>query len=556
VRRICKANEVTISNGVEIKDYPLVQHESANKPEVKNGVQADGIIQQFHDWSNKLPAWLFFEVVQQAAIAISITDPKANILYANPAFKSVTGYDASEVVGQNESLLSDKRTPDIVYNTMWGRLLQQKPWSGVLVNRKKNGERYLAELTITPVLDDNGKTSHYLGMHRDVTEVHRLQKDFENQKSLVESVVNSAPVLIALLDSRGKVVIDNLAYKAFASDLVNSDPTKTEPATECLNLIKQSLGEEFDALLAAGNTLSGHEVSFHLAGEAEPRWFSCAITPFREQDNSADNFFEARKEEYLLLLASEITQLKHQQEAVRLNAIRALMAEQELVQSTRETVSGAIYQLQGPMNLIAAAENMIHRRSTTPIDDSLINVLQQAMTSGYAALETLEGSIPQEINEAITPVDVNQLLREVLSICTERLLSCGIIVDWQPEPVLPKVPGKENQLRGLFKQLLDNAMDAMDDKNIQRRELIVRTLYPAPDIVEVVIEDSGPGIPEELHLKVFEPFFSTKGRGGSRAGMGMVLVKQVVNDHKGTIALQNAASGGCSVSVQFPISNS
>jgi nitrogen fixation negative regulator NifL len=185
----------------------------------------------------------------------------------------------------------------------------------------------------------------------------------------------------------------------------------------------------------------------------------------------------------------------------------------------------------------------------------LINVLQQAMTSGYAALETLEGSIPQEINEAITPVDVNQLLREVLSICTERLLSCGIIVDWQPEPVLPKVPGKENQLRGLFKQLLDNAMDAMDDKNIQRRELIVRTLYPAPDIVEVVIEDSGPGIPEELHLKVFEPFFSTKGRGGSRAGMGMVLVKQVVNDHKGTIALQNAASGGCSVSVQFPISN-
>lgn len=524
-----------------------MQQETFDKPG-KNSVQPDGIIQQFHDWSNKLPAWLFFEVVQQAAIAISITDPKAKILYANPAFKNVTGYDSSEIVGQNESILSDKRTPDIVYNTMWGRLLQQKPWSGVLVNRKKNGERYLAELTITPVLDGKGNTSHYLGMHRDVTEVHRLQKDLENQKSLVESVVSSAPALIALLDSSGNVVIDNMAYKAFKTDLGK------EPSIECLNTVKQSLGEDkFNQLITAGKTISGHEVSFHLAGQDEPRWFSCAITPFSEQDNSADNFFEAHKEKYLLLLASEITQLKRQQEAVRLNAIRALMAEQELVQSTRETVSGAIYQLQGPMNLISAAENMIHRRSPTSIDDSLINVLQQALTSGYAALETLEGSIPQEINEVTMPVDVNQLLREVLSISTERLLSCGIIVDWQPETVLPKVSGKENQLRGLFKQLLDNAMDAMDDKTIQHRELTVRTRHPAADIVEVNIEDTGPGIPEELRLKVFEPFFSTKGRNGSRAGMGMVLVKQVLNDHKGTVELNNSTSGGCSVSLQFPI---
>lgn len=528
-----------------------MQHDTLNASGVKIGAQAEGIIQQFQDWSNKLPAWLFFEVVQQAAIAISITDSKANIIYANPAFKSVTGYDASEVVGQNESILSDKRTPSIVYNTMWGRLLQQKSWSGVLVNRKKNGERYLAELTITPVLDGEGKTSHYLGMHRDVTEVHRLQKEFENQKSLVESVVNSAPVIIALLDSTGKVVIDNMAYKALKTDLLDK-----EPAQEFLTSLKQSMGEEtFDKLITAGKTISGNEVSFHLGGQAEPRWFSCEITPFREQDSSADNFFEARKEDYLLLLASEITQLKRQQEAVRLNAIKALMAEQELVQSTRETVSGAIYQLQGPMNLIAAAENMIHRRNPTAMDESLINVLQQAMTSGYAALETLEGSIPGEIDEAVVPVDINQVLREVLSISTERLLTCGIVVDWQPAAILPKVLGKENQLRGLFKQVLDNAMDAMDSKNIQHRELIVRTRPSTNDVIEITIQDTGPGIPEEIHLKVFEPFFSTKGRKGSRAGMGMVLVKQVLNDHQGTIELKNIATGGCEVCLQLPIKN-
>ena len=350
------------------------------------------------------------------------------------------------------------------------------------------------------------------------------------------------------MDKSGKVVIDNQAYKQFKSDLGDK-----EPAKEILSAIQNTLGLDSVENLLAKGTISGHEVSFQIGENEEARWFSCNMTEFREHDNSADNFFEARKDEYLLLLASEITQLKIQQEAIRLNAIRALMAEQELVQSTRETVSGAIYQLQGPLNLIAAAENMIHRRTTTSTDQSLINVLQQALTSGYEALTTLEGSIPREINESKTSVDVNILLRDVLSISTERLLGCGIVVDWQPQADLPNVVGKENSLRGLFKQLLDNAIDALDSQKIRRREILVRTISPSEGLVEVYLEDSGPGIPEDIRLKVFEPFFSTKGKKGSRAGMGLVLVKQVLNDHQGTIELKKSNYGGCSVCLQFQV---
>ena len=79
---------------------------------------------------------------------------------------------------------------------------------------------------------------------------------------------------------------------------------------------------------------------------------------------------------------------------------------------------------------------------------------------------------------------------------------------------------RESQLRGIFKQLIDNALDAMDEKSLVRRELNVSTSQPASDVLQVVIEDSGLGIPEELKVKVFEPFFSTKGKGGKRAGMG------------------------------------
>jgi nitrogen fixation negative regulator NifL len=511
-------------------------------------VNMKGTMQQFDNWTDTLPAWLFFEVVQQSAIAISITDPKANILYANPAFKRVTGYEPEEIIGKNESLLSDKVTPPLVYETMWGRLMQKKSWNGVLVNRRKDGQRYLADLTIAPVLNSDGEITHFLGMHRNVTELHRLQQDLENQKSLIESVVDSAPVIIALMDASGKLILDNLAYKALAADMRGK-----EPAMVCLRTIQESMGDQFEKNLYASKGITGQEISFHLPGKSEPRWFSCSVLPFKEKDSSADNFFSSRKEEYLLLLASEITQIKRQQEEVRSNAMRALMAEQELVQSVRETVAGAIFQLQGPLNLIGAAEGMLERRASGVNDDPLMHVLQQALSSGQEALETLSASMPEEPEEAAMPVDINQLIREVLSVSTDRLLARGIVVDWQPTPVLPKLVGRESQLRGMLKQLIDNALDAMDEKSLVRRELNVTTSQPASDVLQVVIEDSGPGVPEDLKVKVFEPFFSTKGKGGKRAGMGLVMVQQVVNEHNGNITIQTPEKGGCRITLELPL---
>jgi len=136
---------------------------------------------------------VFREAVAQADIAISITDPQANILYVNPAFERVTGFPAAEAVGRNQSMLSAKATPTALYADMWKKISAGIPWSGRLVNRRKDGAEYLADLLITPVLDAQGRIGHYLGIHRDVTSLHRLECQVSNQKALIESVVDAAP---------------------------------------------------------------------------------------------------------------------------------------------------------------------------------------------------------------------------------------------------------------------------------------------------------------------------------------------------------------------------
>ena len=98
-----------------------------------------------------LPPLLFGEIVRQTPLAISITDEKANIRYVNPAFETLTGYDMQSVLGKNESILSHEQTPKEVYEELWSTINEKRSWRGTLVNRRKNGEAYLADLTITPV---------------------------------------------------------------------------------------------------------------------------------------------------------------------------------------------------------------------------------------------------------------------------------------------------------------------------------------------------------------------------------------------------------------------
>jgi signal transduction histidine kinase len=103
----------------------------------------------------------------------------------------------------------------------------------------------------------------------------------------------------------------------------------------------------------------------------------------------------------------------------------------------------------------------------------------------------------------------------------------------------------------MLRQVIDNAIDAMDESNITHRELKIITKQTTTDSIEIDVEDSGPGIPEELLLKVFEPSFSTRSNRGKRTGMGLSMAQEVVTEHGGTIAAENINGSGCRIKITF-----
>ncbi|MDD4965002.1 MAG: nitrogen fixation negative regulator NifL [Gallionella sp.] len=501
------------------------------------------------DERDNLPSKIFRQAVDQAALAISITDAKANILYANAAFRRTTGYGEEELIGHNESMLSYRVTPRLVYDTLWAQIQRQRPWNGLLVNKRKDGNRYLADVTITPVMDEAGITTHYLGMQRDITEVHRLERQVQNQKTLIESVVDAAQVAIVLLDEQERVVLDNHEYKKLVGSLGK------EPAVKVLATLRAQQDEAFASAYQKHRNIAAREVCIELPNRGQ-RWFSCAISWFEENDVGADAFYEPQHRYYLLLTIQDISELKQQQEAIRLNSLRALLSEQEHAQGLRETLAGAIYQLEVPFNMLNAAAHLLERRLASQLVSSdkgelSMTVLDEAITKSREALEALRACIPAPSVEAMQAVNLNEVLSNMLKLSTSQLLNANIVVEWLPAENSPMVLGNYTQLCNLFKQLVENAIDAVNEQRSGRRELRISCASFA-DHVDVFVEDSGAGVPDELRYQIFQPFFSRKKSPSQHIGLGLAMAQDVVNRHGGTIDIDPDFHIGCRVRVQLP----
>lgn len=114
--------------------------------------------------------------VEQTADSVVITDRNGLIEYVNPAFESTTGYSREQVIGKTPGLLKSGKHDKSFYKKLWTQILQGKPYRGVIINKKKSGELYWCEQTITPMKDANGDITHFVSVIKDITLLKKKQE--------------------------------------------------------------------------------------------------------------------------------------------------------------------------------------------------------------------------------------------------------------------------------------------------------------------------------------------------------------------------------------------
>ncbi len=202
---------------------------------------ARGRIQQIELLSN---------VVEATADAVIVTDRGGRIEYVNPAFETATGYSRAEVLGRDPSLLKSGAHPREFYAGLWRTLVEGKVFRGTFINRKKSGELFFTEQTITPMRKAGGALDHVVSVGKDVTQLRRAAERESNlllARSVQQRLFPSGPPSLPGFDVYGAT---------FVADVTGGDYYDFIPLPgECLGIVVGDVsGHGVDSALLMAET--------------------------------------------------------------------------------------------------------------------------------------------------------------------------------------------------------------------------------------------------------------------------------------------------------------
>jgi diguanylate cyclase (GGDEF)-like protein/hemerythrin-like metal-binding protein/PAS domain S-box-containing protein len=208
-------------------------------------------------------------IYKNSSQAMFISDAHNKIISINPAFTTITQYEKDEVIGKNPYMLSSGEEDKNFYKRLWFDVLQNGSWNGEVVNTRKNGERYIQELSINVVKNFEGKVDHYIGFFSDISERKKSEKiilkqanydaltDLENRRKfdirLSEAIVVSKrtknPFAVLFIDlDHFKDINDTLGHPVGDSILIEV-AKRIKQQIRASDTLSRFGGDEFTLLL-------------------------------------------------------------------------------------------------------------------------------------------------------------------------------------------------------------------------------------------------------------------------------------------------------------------
>jgi PAS domain S-box-containing protein len=147
---------------------------------------------------------------------VIVTDTAGRVEYVNPSFEQVTGYSRQEVIGRTTNLLKSGEQTRAIYSELWNTIMAGGVYRGTLINRKKNGELYYAEKSISPVRDADGCITHFISNDRDVTDKIKMETTLrQGQKmdavgQLAGGIAHDFNNLLTVIGSYAELMLDTI----------------------------------------------------------------------------------------------------------------------------------------------------------------------------------------------------------------------------------------------------------------------------------------------------------------------------------------------------------
>jgi signal transduction histidine kinase len=241
------------------------------------------------------------------------------------------------------------------------------------------------------------------------------------------------------------------------------------------------------------------------------------------------------------------------QAALQVQVQREEMAHRNRVALMGEMTASFAHELNQPLTAIAntasAARRFLEHGNIDPL--LLQQLLQDMVSDSQRAGEVIRGirSLVRKDTSVHTLLSLNSVITDTVRLVSSDVLNRESVVATELDPHLPQVQGALVQIQQVLLNLIINALDAVEGLPPAERRIIISTRSDKGDVAEVTVRDFGIGLPKDSPDKVFDHFFSTKQKG---MGMGLAIVRSIVEAHGGTITAENAPDRGARMVVRLP----
>ncbi|MDQ1266039.1 MAG: hypothetical protein QG635_1191, partial [Bacteroidota bacterium] len=192
-----------------------------------------------------------YKGITHSPASIIITDRNARIEFINPKFSDITGYSENEAIGKTPRILKSGRHSREFYKELWDTILSGNEWSGIFQNKKKNGELYWEQASISPILDEQGEITNFIAVKEDITARKNAEDALRVSESKLRAIFDNALAGITIIDREGKFIYTNelfckmIGYSSDEMfDLTVNDITYKEDIQDSKVLIEKVVSKE------------------------------------------------------------------------------------------------------------------------------------------------------------------------------------------------------------------------------------------------------------------------------------------------------------------------
>jgi PAS domain S-box-containing protein len=453
----------------------------------------------------------------------------------------MTGFTQKEVIGQNPRILKSGELSQEVYKTVWSTIKSGGTWSGEFHNRKKNGDLFWEWADISPLVNDEGKITHFVAVKEDITQrkkiAEALRESEQRFRQLAETIQD---VFWIIGPTPDKLLYVSPAYEKVWGRSLESLCTNPHSWLEAIHAEdRERVRKAVQTSLLQGKFNEQFRV---VRPDGSLRWIHDTAFAVRDQNGNLER---------VIGVARDITESRKLEEQLR---------QAQKMEAIGQLAGGVAHDFNNVLSVIQLQLGLFKMdNATAPKHVEFANELTKTIARAAALTRQLLTVSRQQILH-LTDLNLNVAVESVVQML-QRIVGENIHMkcEFHPSPLI--IHADQSMMDQILLNLTVNARDAMPNGG----SLTIRTsevelaaaaaaLMPQSrpgSFARLTVTDTGAGMPPEILARIFEPFFTTK-EVGKGTGLGLATAFGIVQQHNGWITVSSKVGRGTTFDIYLP----